>query len=69
MLLEFLWSSNSQVCFFLKKLNFKDDEKYLWKDMKLEKAHSLAFENAKDIIACGFDPENTFIFSDLDYIQ
>jgi tryptophanyl-tRNA synthetase len=37
--------------------------------MKLEKAHSLAFENAKDIIACGFDPENTFIFSDLDYIQ
>lgn len=31
--------------------------------------HRLAFENAKDIIACGFDPDSTFIFSDLDYIQ
>lgn len=29
----------------------------------------LAFENAKDIIACGFDMSKTFIFSDLDYIQ
>ena len=29
----------------------------------------LAYENAKDIIACGFDPSKTFIFSDLDYIQ
>lgn len=29
----------------------------------------LAYENAKDIIACGFDVEKTFIFSDLDYIQ
>lgn len=29
----------------------------------------LAYENAKDIIACGFNPEKTFIFTDLDYIQ
>jgi tryptophanyl-tRNA synthetase len=29
----------------------------------------LAYENCKDIIACGFDPSKTFIFSDLDYIQ
>jgi tryptophanyl-tRNA synthetase len=29
----------------------------------------LAYENAKDIIACGFDPKKTFIFSDMDYIQ
>jgi tryptophanyl-tRNA synthetase len=28
----------------------------------------LAFENAKDIIACGFDIEKTFIFSDFDFI-
>ena len=27
----------------------------LWKDLKLEECHRLAFENAKDIIACGFD--------------
>ena len=25
-------------------------------------------ENVKDIIACGFDPEKTFIFSDYDYM-
>ena len=29
----------------------------------------LAYENVKDIIACGFDLKKTFIFSDLDYIQ
>jgi tryptophanyl-tRNA synthetase len=40
----------------------------LWKDLALDEAHRLGFENAKDIIACGFAPEKTFIFSDLDYI-
>ena len=50
-------------------IQMTDDEKFLLKDMSLEKAYSLAYENAKDIIACGFDPDNTFIFSDLDYIQ
>lgn len=45
-----------------------DDEKFLWKDLKLEEAHRLAIENTKDIIALGFDVEKTFIFSDLEYI-
>ena len=45
-----------------------DDEKYLVKDLELEECHRLAFANARDIIACGFDIEKTFIFSDLDYI-
>jgi len=45
-----------------------DDEKFLWKDLTLDECHRLAFENAKDIIACGFDITRTFIFSDLDYI-
>ena len=45
-----------------------DDEKYLFKDIELEECHRLAFENAKDIIACGFDITKTFIFSDLDYV-
>ncbi|XP_064623336.1 tryptophan--tRNA ligase, cytoplasmic-like [Lineus longissimus] len=49
-------------------IQLTDDEKFLWKDLKLEQAKKLALENAKDIIACGFDPEKTFIFSDLDYI-
>jgi tryptophanyl-tRNA synthetase len=46
-----------------------DDEKFFFKEhLSLEEAHRLAFENAKDIIACGFNPEKTFIFSNLDYI-
>nr|XP_057947456.1 tryptophan--tRNA ligase, cytoplasmic [Doryrhamphus excisus] len=45
-----------------------DDEKYLWKDLTLEQCHQFAVENAKDIIACGFDINKTFIFSDLDYM-
>lgn len=49
-------------------IQLTDDEKYLWKDLKLEEAQKLAFENAKDIIACGFDKKNTFIFSDLQFI-
>jgi len=28
----------------------------------------LTMENARDIIACGFKPEKTFLFSDLDYV-
>ncbi|VVC27298.1 Aminoacyl-tRNA synthetase, class Ic,Tryptophan-tRNA ligase,Aminoacyl-tRNA synthetase, class I, conserved [Cinara cedri] len=49
-------------------IQLTDDEKYLWKDLKLEDAQRLAVENAKDIIACGFDKKNTFIFSDLQFI-
>lgn len=45
-----------------------DDEKFLWKDLTIEEANRLAYENAKDIIALGFDVEKTFIFSDFDYI-
>ncbi|KAM5129730.1 LOW QUALITY PROTEIN: tryptophan--tRNA ligase, cytoplasmic [Mantella aurantiaca] len=45
-----------------------DDEKYLWKDLTLEKAFQYTIENAKDIIACGFDVNKTFIFSDLQYM-
>jgi Tryptophanyl-tRNA synthetase len=49
-------------------IQLTDDEKFLWKDMKLDEACQLAFENAKDIIACGFDIEKTFIFSDFNFI-
>ena len=46
-----------------------DDEKFLWKDLTVEEAHRLAIENAKDIIACGFDINKTFIFSDMEYMR
>ncbi|XP_066925110.1 tryptophan--tRNA ligase, cytoplasmic-like [Clytia hemisphaerica] len=50
-------------------IQLTDDEKFLWKEnLKLEEANRLAYENVKDIIACGFDKENTFIFSDMDFI-
>ncbi|NWU59056.1 SYWC protein, partial [Dromas ardeola] len=49
-------------------IQLTDDEKYLWKDLTTEKAYEYAKENAKDIIACGFDVNKTFIFSDLDYL-
>lgn len=49
-------------------IQMTDDEKFLWKDLTLEQAHRLTYENAKDIIAVGFDPRKTFIFSDLEYV-
>lgn len=46
-----------------------DDEKYLWKDFQsLEEVNRLAYENMKDILAVGFDPEKTFVFADFDFV-
>ncbi|CAN8070177.1 unnamed protein product [Agarophyton chilense] len=57
-------------------IQLTDDEKFLFaKQPKgseapkpLEHFQSLARENAKDIIAVGFDPDKTFIFADTEYI-
>ncbi len=38
------------------------------RNLDLEESRRLARENAKDIIACGFDVQKTFIFSDFDYV-
>jgi tryptophanyl-tRNA synthetase len=46
-----------------------DDEKFLWKDLSLEETYRLTIENAKDIIAVGFDVAKTFIFADTDYVS
>lgn len=45
-----------------------DDEKVLWKDLETHEARQMAIENMKDIISVGFDPQNTFMFNDLDYM-
>ena len=50
-------------------IQLTDDEKFLWKDLSIEEVQRLAVENTKDIIACGFDKEKTFIFADTDYIR
>jgi len=56
-------------------IQMTDDEKFLWKgEYDPEKGDNLDYfryltvENAKDIIACGFDKKKTFIFSDCDYV-
>jgi len=46
-----------------------DDEKFLFKDeLEIDVVRQHLRANAKDIIACGFNRETTFMFSDLDYI-
>ncbi|CAI4212947.1 unnamed protein product [Parascedosporium putredinis] len=47
-----------------------DDEKALFKDtLTFEDTHKYGLENAKDLIALGFDVKKTFIFSDLEYVN
>ena len=47
-----------------------DDEKFLYRpELELEKVLKMANSNIKDIIAFGFNPEKTFIFSDTEYIH
>ncbi|RKF74007.1 Tryptophan--tRNA ligase, cytoplasmic [Golovinomyces cichoracearum] len=46
-----------------------DDEKYIFNEKRtIEEVTSYTWNNAKDIIAVGFDPKKTFIFSDFDYM-
>lgn len=50
-------------------IQMTDDEKYYFKDnLPLEEANRLTRENAKDIIACGFNPKKTWIFSNLETV-
>lgn len=49
-------------------IQLTDDEKFFWKNLTLKETHRLAYENAKDIIACGFDISKTFMFTDLEYV-
>ena len=47
-----------------------DDEKALFKEgLSFEDTHKFGLQNAKDIIACGFDMKKTFIYSDLEYVS
>ena len=45
-----------------------DDEKFLNSGkLGMEDTHRLSYENALDVIAMGFDPKKTFMFSNQDY--
>ncbi|KAJ3151799.1 tryptophan--tRNA ligase [Geranomyces variabilis] len=52
-------------------IQLTDDEKFLFnkKDLKLEDSLKYSHDNARDIMAFGFDPEKTFIFSNLGYMN
>lgn len=56
-------------------IQMTDDEKFLFKGSYDEEAGDdlrefsrLAIENARDVVACGFDKTKTFLFTDLDYV-
>lgn len=49
-------------------IQLTDDEKFFFKDLTMEDARRLAIENARDIIALGFDIKKTFIFADLTFM-
>lgn len=56
-------------------IQMTDDEKFIFKGTyedetgdNLDHFAGLTLENARDIIACGFDQKKTFLFSDLDYV-
>ncbi|KAG9239641.1 tryptophanyl-tRNA synthetase-like protein [Amylocarpus encephaloides] len=46
-----------------------DDEKFIFSEKRtIEEVMSYTTENTKDIVAVGFDPKKTFIFSDYEYM-
>lgn len=47
-------------------IQITDDEKFLCKDITLKQSVEFGRENMKDIIAFGFDPDLTYIFSDVE---
>jgi tryptophanyl-tRNA synthetase len=49
-------------------IQLTDDEKCLWKDLTVEESMRMARENAKDIVALGFDVNKTFIFNNFSYM-
>ncbi|MBW0502220.1 hypothetical protein O181_041935 [Austropuccinia psidii MF-1] len=50
-------------------IQLTDDEKFLFKSkLTVEQSHKYAFDNTRDIIACGFKLEKTFIFSNIDFM-
>uniref|UniRef100_M4FG90 Tryptophan--tRNA ligase, cytoplasmic n=1 Tax=Brassica campestris TaxID=3711 RepID=M4FG90_BRACM len=63
-LIPFLFTKYLQEAFKVPLvIQITDDEKKIWKKLNKEKSKRLGRENVKDIIACGFDASNTFIFS------
>ena len=62
------------TCWLQSALNAKvviqmtDDEKFLFREMEVSDVEYALRDNIRDIIAVGFDPERTFIFSNFAYM-
>ncbi|KAI6189464.1 Tryptophanyl-tRNA synthetase [Aphelenchoides bicaudatus] len=68
-LIPFIFTKYLQEAFDVPLIiQMTDDEKFLWKNMKLEEAQKMCIENIKDIISVGFDPKKTFIFTNTNYM-
>jgi tryptophanyl-tRNA synthetase len=50
-------------------IQITNDEKFLYKKFTFEEIDAMTHENIKDIIAIGFNPQTTFIFTNTDYIK
>ena len=59
------WLQEVFDCYLVIQLS--DDEKFYFKNNSFKEIYKLGRENAKDIIAVGFNPLKTFIFSNRDY--
>eukprot|EP00834_Sanchytrium_tribonematis_P008139 NODE_872_length_3382_cov_0.843131.p1 type:complete len:237 gc:universal NODE_872_length_3382_cov_0.843131:2064-1354(-) len=64
------------ICQWLQKtlnvpivIQLTDDEKFYFKNLDLDQTTKFAYENIKDIIACGFDLKKTFIFINSEYMN
>ena len=59
------WLQDVLNCYVV--IQISDDEKFYFKKHDFDEIYSLGLENSRDIIAIGFNPEKTFIFSNRDY--
>lgn len=61
------WVQDTFKCKMLFQLT--DDEKFLFKDLTIHDTRNIAYENALDFVALGFDPDNTKIIVDTENIR
>ncbi|KAA6373734.1 MAG: putative Tryptophan--tRNA ligase, partial [Streblomastix strix] len=69
-MIQFMFAKYLQEAFgVVLVIQMSDDEKFLFKkDLSLDEVKKMAFDNARDIVALGFDPTRTYIFSDISEI-
>ena len=67
-LIPFMFCKWLQDCFDCPLvIQIADEEKAAFKKMDFKQIYKMGFENAREIISCGFNPKKTFIFSNRDF--